>query len=226
MSNAFSDWLRNSSNPFSKHGFRFFREVAARQGIVDFLAVANTPQVESRCRALSSVRETEARILALMHNRKWLEPETAALATGMTLQSVRESINRLYEAGLLNRRTINKSKAYRLSSEWSRPHIPIWGFELKIDKWKRALFQAIQMKAYADYVITVFPPDRRTTLISNIDSFRTFGVGVVLFDSKLRTAITLSRPIAARPSPAHYYYTLAALGRSWQCGTSSAQIAL
>ena len=65
------------------------------------------------------------------------------------------------------------------------PQLSIVSFELKIDNWKRALFQAIRYKTFSDYSYIVMPIEKRNILEKNIEIFIANNVGIALYDEKL-----------------------------------------
>ena len=60
--------------------------------------------------------------------------------------------------------------------------------------WKRAIFQALQYKAFSNYVFTVFPKQKEVLIIKNIDSFKRFGVGVIIFDHENKQIFLVNEP--------------------------------
>lgn len=60
--------------------------------------------------------------------------------------------------------------------------IQVWAFELKLKNWKRALYQAFRCKSFADWVFVVLPSEKRSLASKNVDLFRSFNVGLWIFD--------------------------------------------
>jgi len=97
-----------------------------------------------------------------------------------------------------------------LSAGAALPTVDFWAFEVKINKWKRALFQAMQSKVFAARTVVVLPPDRERVLLANLAKFRNMKVGVMTFDaSRQECRVLLAPPRTGGTSRFHYLFTLA-----------------
>lgn len=95
---------------------------------------------------------------------------------------------------LNNGLVIEKDDLYFLAVNDDPNKNNIWAFELKLSNWKRALFQALQYKAFANYVAVVLPHEKEKVLQQNLSTFISLNVGVLLFDPKAKKAKWLRRP--------------------------------
>ena len=75
----------------------------------------------------------------------------------------------------------------------------IWAFELKLADWRRAIFQALQYKAFASYSVTVFPLEKEKILQDNIDVFKELNIGLMLLDIETSKSKWLNRPKKSKP---------------------------
>ncbi|MBA3710516.1 MAG: hypothetical protein H0W83_17055 [Planctomycetes bacterium] len=59
----------------------------------------------------------------------------------------------------------------------------LWAFELKLEDWKRCLFQTLVCRSYARRVTAVFPATKAKHIEAVAPSFAAHGIGVMLFDT-------------------------------------------
>ena len=104
------------------------------------------------------------------------------------------TLNRALRELLINKLVIEKDGLYFLAVNDDPNKNNIWAFELKLSNWKRALFQALQYKAFANYVAVVLPYEKERVLQQNLSTFISLNVGVLLFDPKGKKTKWLRRP--------------------------------
>jgi len=181
---------------------RVFPEVNCQQGKPDFIAITGkVPRrrdVNKLWKASQSNSTTSmVHILSLLNH---CLPHTMSYIigkTGYSKSTVQRALHTLIKHSLVEK---TPTDSYTLISEWNPPTNELWAFELKLNKWRRGLFQALQCKSYAAYVVVVFPPSSRKVLNANIDKFRRFGVGVLLFDPCEHTYLLLQKPRKNSPT--------------------------
>ncbi|MFH1010973.1 MAG: helix-turn-helix domain-containing protein [bacterium] len=207
MAKAFEQCLRA---PASFPGFPNFdtvvREVMCQQGVADFIAAVGLRQRRKQVAKLGDMAESTGinsiRVLSLL---KPVAPRTKDYLveqSGLSRQIVTRVLAHLVSQRLAKR---VGDRAFRLFSESFSYPGELWAFELKLNNWKRALFQASQYKAFASRVVTVFPMEREKTLKSNLDKFDKAKVGVMIFDASDRSFKVLQRPSKIRPSSRMHY---------------------
>ena len=183
-----------------------FREVACRQGIADFVA-ASGPCLEAAefQQMVDGARSAGTGWLAALSLLRRAAPRSISYLvrqSGLARRTVCRALARLARAGLVLR---TPSGSYLLAPAWCPPPVEIWAFELKVNDWRRALFQALQCRAFANYVVAVFPSQRRKLAQRHIDKFKRLNVGVMLLDVEAMEAEILSRPSKNGPSSRLHY---------------------
>jgi hypothetical protein len=184
MANAFERWLRKSASTPSIGPFdRVFREVIAGQGIADFVGI-RTDEWHRLKRKLPGMVLSEcplvaAHVIAALSKRSLTKGDLvdqipfSARAVKSTLSAL---ISKKAIALYQDRYVLKKNVHLRTTK--------IVTFELKLDNWKRALFQALQTKAYSGKAYCVFPPEREGTVVKNEAAFKAMNVGVLIFDAE------------------------------------------
>ena len=93
-----------------------------------------------------------------------------------------------------------ESGSFLLNPNRPLRRVEVWAFELKLDKPKRAVFQAQQYRSFAQGVLIVVPPEQ-LGLYDKFDAvMRRWGIGLASF-SPLTKEFILERP--ARLGPPH-----------------------
>lgn len=177
-----------------------YKEVSCQQGIADF--IATTGPIPSRKLVNKSIKdsrstESSARILSLL---RFSSPRTKTYITkksGLTSKTVSRVLKTLLDGGYIRRK---EKDLYFLAPAFKRRPSEFWAFELKLNDWKRALFQALQYKAFANRVMLVFPPEREKILNANISKFEKMKIGVMIFDAKSQEYVLLVRPAKNKPA--------------------------
>jgi len=212
LSERFEILIRNES---SQLGFPKFnsihKEVVCLQGVADFVATLG-PKLRSFASekvlgAVDSGLDSSARILSLLKHSSPRSEDFITKKTGFSQKTVRALIGKMLDKNVI-RKTAKGN--FLLTSEWNPPPIEMWAFELKISNWKRAIYQAMQYKAFASRVYTVFPKEKEKLLISKLELFRNMKIGVIVFDLQNGNVskILLKATKEAPSSHLHYLYTV------------------
>lgn len=77
---------------------------------------------------------------------------------------------------------VSKSRIAR-TKDFYLPRIDVISLELKLDKWKKALWQASRNQAYYASSYVVMPSDKESLIRQNIDFFTVNGVSAVVVDT-------------------------------------------
>lgn len=200
MARNFEDFLRNKKSTGLFPRFNIvLKEVMCKQGIPDFIATTGTMPQKQYLKIMRNIfrnsTESSARILSVL---KYAAPRTENYiirTSGLSQKTVRRILNKFTHASIV----LKKHNAYILSSKWNLGSMEFWAFELKLNDWKRALFQALQYKAFADRVIIVFPKNKETVLRQNIEKFKMLKVGVMVFDLETKKSKILLKPLKSGP---------------------------
>jgi len=81
--------------------------------------------------------------------------------------------------------------------------IEIWAFELKLDKPKRAVFQAQQYRSFAQNVLIVVPPSQIPLYSKFSLALRRWGIGLASFEPTLSEFQLCRPPRLSQPNSRH-----------------------
>ena len=128
--------------------------------------------------------------------------------TGLTNGVFENAIENLKAQKLIK---IERRESNVLVSAPNLPQAEVCVFELKIEKWRRAVFQALQYRVAANSVAIVMP----SHFIHRIEPFgenlRKFGIGVISLDTNSGKFRIVIHPKKNRPlSMRHHYLALGA----------------
>lgn len=190
MSNAFEHTLKVSSIKGLPVFDILYKEISCQQGIPDFVGLSSASFIQNYdFTNLTSIESSSIILSLLKHNsgrkKKYIKEKTALSDA---------TLNRVLKELLLNNFVVEKNHLYYLSVADIPQRDNIWAFELKLSNWKRALFQALQYKAFANYSVVVFPYEKENVLRQNLSAFITLNVGVLLFDVTTKNAKWIRRP--------------------------------
>ncbi len=160
-----------------------FREVPATVGVADFIGLVAPrwryaqQRLEKRLHGLP--RGPIAEILAQLDYRGQASRDSLIENSHYTKQVVSMALSHLLKADIVSNAV---DRGYAIRSTFKLPRAEIHFYEIKLEKWRRALFQATQAQSYADKVYCVMPLSKRKVLVENREVFRNAGVGLILFD--------------------------------------------
>lgn len=192
-----------------------YREVTCRQGIADFVAIAGTRDIGASglvTNLPSATLNSCALLISLLKKRSLRTEEYLSKASGLSLKRVQLVLGELVEVDIVKRAT---SGAYLLGDSWVTPRDEVWAFELKLENWRRALFQALQYRAFAHKVSIVLPRSKQSVVSQNLELFRKTQVGVLLLDPQEEENEFVVYPTKSRPSSSHHnLFVLGQISRS------------
>lgn len=184
---------------------RVFREVDCHRGRPDFIALAHGT---SRLLIGKSIAAKAAGSLLMSFLHSGAPRSTAYLVkqSGLSTRTVRAVTDELVE----RRYAIQtESGAFLLNPERRLWEVQVWAFELKIDKPKRALFQAQQYRLFAQRAMIVVPPNQAHLYGKHVLAMRRWGIGLASFDPITGDFEVHRRPRIGGPhSRQHQAYTL------------------
>ena len=211
LSTAFEGALSNGAwtryyPPFA----HVLREVDCHQGRPDFVAspttVIDTPR---DCRAqLAPALATPSlvRILSLLKRSAPRTDDYLRRASGLSVPVLRRSISALESLGVVAR---SSQSGYVLASAFPETKWELWAFEVKVDHWQRALFQALQYRAFAHWVAVVISERWAHRVERQIERFRALNIGIIALDPQSGAIRSVLRPRKHPPaSRFHYLYAL------------------
>lgn len=163
----------------------FYREIPATVGIADFIGVIaprwrlTEQRLKKRLDGLP--RGPVAEVLSRLNYRQGISREELITWSQYTRPVISMAVYGLLQARVVK---YKKDKGYLLDSKFRYPRADVYFYEIKMENWRRALFQASQAQVYADKAYCVMPRCKRQVLLNNRHLFQGVGVGVILFDSK------------------------------------------
>lgn len=201
MAESFEKCLRrNFFNEFPKFNL-VAKEIICQQGVADFITIVGSQlkqkQIEKINHVFNGSTEGYIKVFSLLRH---FVPRTESYLikkSGFSRKTVRSILKNLMDKKAI----VGLSKGpFMLSPSWRLKSVELWAFELKINDWKRAIFQSLQYKAFADRVTIVFPVEREKILRENIEIFKKSKIGVMLFDAFNQHYKILLPPLKSKPS--------------------------
>ena len=190
MANAFEHALKASLVKGIPNFDILYREVSCQQGIPDFVGLSSAVLIQNYDFSNLTATESCSIIMSILKRNSGRRKEYIKEKTALSDATLNRALKELLFNGLV----VEKNNLYFLSINGNSQKDSIWAFELKLSNWKRALFQALQYKAFANYVAVVLPYERENILRKNLSTFITLNVGVLLFDPKSQKSKWLRRP--------------------------------
>jgi hypothetical protein len=155
------------------------KELPCRQGIPDYVATTSMIHLPTASRkAVASALTTPAcaRLLSLLKPVAVRSDAYLCRASGLSARVVSRSLRHLMESNLIEERGESR---WVLSPVVASLAYELWAFELKLADWQRALYQALQYRAFADRAVVVVPDEMAGRFERNQERFERFGVGLV-----------------------------------------------
>lgn len=212
MANAFETLLNLKEGIKGFPSFKaIFREVACQQGIADFIAITgnNLEKLSDNFFESGTVSlDSYSLIISLLKSRSPRTEDFLVSSSGLSRNTVRKVLKELEENETICK---NEKGAIMLSPNWGLPKLELWAFELKLKDWKRALFQTLQYKAFANRVVIVVPEDKETIINKNLDVFKNLQVGVMVFNMDNLSYKVMLKPPGVNPSSKRH--SIFALGK-------------
>jgi len=186
--------------------WRVFREVDCHRGRPDFVAIEGKQKFRVEANSLGFVAAT---VLALLRPSAHRSLNYLVTKSGFSRPSVRLAIRDLKRLGHI--RQSDKGESYTLDPRRNLFDVEVWAFELKLDKPKRAIFQAQQYRLFAQKVLIVVPPTQVASYTKHHGTMERWGIGLASFDPDTKQ---FSVEIAARwGEPVSKQQQIFALGR-------------
>jgi hypothetical protein len=201
MADAFERFLKTGRTlPGVGRLSRIFREVDCQRGRPDFVALArgstrflsgkSISAKFSGSLVLSFLHERAPRSLAYLSDHSGLSRRVVSTAAG-------ELVKRRYAL-----RT--ESGSYLLNPARPLRQVQVWAFELKLDKPKRAVFQAQQYRSFAQRVLIVAPPSQLALYSKFGLAMKRWGIGLATFDPVTGQFIIHRPPRVGDPHSRHH----------------------
>ena len=176
---SFERSLRVSPRIRGSDGAIVLLELAGIQGRADLIeahirALPTAVGMDDLATSLSS--PAKARLLALLKVRSPRRREYLAAHTGFSPRSLSNHIRQLMKAGLIK---AHDKGAVSLICPLPWDMVEITAYEGKLSNWRRALYQAIQYKAFSRRVWVVMPPAGVMHAKKISELFSMYGIGLI-----------------------------------------------
>ena len=140
-------------------------------------------------------------------------PASASIV-GLLIQG-KQSIKEIVERLCLSRNTVTKCikklEAERIAvrndddtveilDSFVVPSIELWAIELKVENWRRAIYQSLQYRSFSHITVIVIPMMYSKRILAHRDQFQTFNIGVIALDLTNGSMRTIIRAAKDDPS--------------------------
>ncbi len=184
-------------------------EFSAKRGRADLICavleneITDFDKVWLIAQSLSEINK--ARIIALLRKSVGVREDHLQESLGLSIHTIKKHVRDLLKVGIIEKTSSNLLK---LSKGFNIPKVEIWAFELKLNNWKRAFYQAQRYRGFSHNIVVVMPNGRLNAAKDNIGSFLRLNVGLASL-SKNGDLEFISKPKKERPSSkGHYLYSL------------------
>lgn len=120
-----------------------------------------------------------ARVLTVLERGRVISQVDLSQSTAVSLTGIRRILHPLERLGAVCTDDTDVVRVVALD-RIERPDL--WAFELKLDDWKRCLFQTLVCRSYAAKVTAVFPAAKIKHITQIAPTFAQHGIGVMLFE--------------------------------------------
>ena len=202
MANAFNEKIRISAIKGLPAFDLIYREIVCQQGIADFVGLTSASFIRNNAFGELSSLDCSSQVLSLLKYKSGRSIKYLRERTGISEVTMARTLKDMISKNYIS----FKNDLYYLTNTNIINRTDIWAFELKLSNWKRAIFQALQYKAFANYAVVVFPIKKEKLIKENLESFQKLNIGVLLFDAETSESKWLSR--AKKESPMSRWHTL------------------
>jgi hypothetical protein len=150
--------------------------------------------------------ESSATVLSLLKRKSGRSPEYLAERSGLSRSRLSGAIDDLRSARLIR---VDSHRGHALLYAPRVPKPEICVFEIKLEKWRRAIYQATQYRAAAHRVAIVMPSTAIDRVNGEFERLRAFEIGLISLDFNSGELRTIVHPLKDKPlSTRHYYFAL------------------
>lgn len=182
---------------------RLFREVPCQQGRPDFVALMGRKYRFLKGNTVSQ-KLAGSVVLSFLHEGVGRTPAYLCEHSGLSVRSIKQALGELVRHRYVN---CTKTGAYLANPSSSLQTVEVMGIELKLDRPRRAIFQAQQCRAFAQRVLIVVPPSQLRTYRKYQVAIQRWGIGVATFDPGSCEFVLRRKPRSGRPhSKQHQVY--------------------
>ena len=179
MADAFERLLnRGRTLPGVGRLSRVFREVDCHRGRPDFIALARGTTRFLTGKSIT-LKFAGSLIMSFLHEKSSRSVTYLREHSGISLRTIKLALKELVERKYV---LDAGGSSYLLNPARPLRQVHVWAFELKLDKPKRAVFQAQQYRSFAQSVLIVAPPSQLPLYKKFGVAMRRWGIGFATFD--------------------------------------------
>lgn len=179
---------------------RVFREVDCHRGRPDFIALARGTTQFLTGKSVT-LKFAGSLIMSFLHERAPRSLSYLCEQSGLSKRTIESAADELVKRGYALQ---TESGSYLLNSAKPLRQVRVWAFELKLDKPKRAVFQAQQYRSFAQSVLIVVPPGQLALYDRFKLAMRRWGIGLATFDPLTKEFIVQRPPRIGSPHSRHH----------------------
>ena len=213
LSRAFEATLANGAWSSKYPPLRqVLREMHCQQGQPDLVGTVTSVSAipaKIRARLALALRRPSGRDYSRFFANRRHVPRSSRFASGLSREIVRRTLSELKKLRLVIPRGENRYLCAPALRRYS--HQELWAFEVKVEHWQRAFYQALQYRAFADRAAIVLAMPLAHRAEKHVARFRLFGIGIIAVDPYTGAMRTLARP--RKQHPLSRFHQLYALGQ-------------
>ncbi len=201
MADAFEQVLKTGRTlPGIGRLSRVFREVDCHRGRPDFIALARGTTHFLTGKSVT-LKFAGSLVMSFLHERAPRSLAYLCEQTGLSKRTIETATAELVNRGFALQ---TESGTYFLNAAKPLRQVQVWAFELKLDKPKRAVFQAQQYRSFAQSVLIVVPPGQLALYDKFKLAMRRWGIGLASFDPSTKEFIIQRPPRIGSPHSRHH----------------------
>ncbi len=201
MADAFEQVLNSGQTlPGVGRLSRVFREVDCHRGRPDFIALARGTTSFLTGKSIT-LKFAGSLVMSFLHERAPRSLAYLCEHSGLSLRTIESATDEL-----VKRRYALQTDGGSFLLNPAKPlrQVKVWAFELKLDKPKRAVFQAQQYRSFAQSVLIVVPPSQLALYDKFKLAMRRWGIGLASFDPLTKEFVVQRAPRIGSPHSRHH----------------------
>lgn len=201
MADAFECLLKTGKTlPGVGRFSRVFREVDCHRGRPDFVALARGTTRFLAGKSIT-VKFAGSLVMSFFHERAPRSLSYVCEHSGLSMRTIESATDELVKCKYVLR---TESGSCLLNPRRPLRQVRVWAFELKLDKPKRAVFQAQQYRSFAQGVLIVVPPEQLALYDKFELAMGRWGIGLASFNPLTEEFIVARPPRIGRPHSRHH----------------------
>lgn len=181
-------------------------ELLCIQGRPDYVSTSQSVNEIDKCiyQGLLQASEHPAslRILSIIDESIGRTLEDLGKLAGLSDGVIRKAVGNLEKSNLAE---FIDERLYAKTSISSELPFELTTFEIKLNNWKRALYQALQYKAFSHCVYVVFPDIWEHRFKNNFEAFERHGIGLISINLSTMQLDWICFADKKNPSSRHHY---------------------